>query len=41
MTKNIANVNLNTYENLSVELPLEKRLEKVTAVWESDSNSFE
>ena len=41
MTKNIANLDLNTYENLDMELPLEKRLEKAIAVWESDSDSFE
>lgn len=39
MTKNLVNLDLN--ENLSKELTLEKRLEKVIATWESDSNSFE
>ncbi len=41
MTENIANENPNPYENLSMELTLEKRLEKVINVWEMDSNSFE
>lgn len=40
MTKKFVNLDLNTYENLSVELTLEKQLEKVIAAWESDSNSF-
>jgi hypothetical protein len=38
MTKNL---DLNTYENLRIELPLEKRLEKVIAAWKSDADSFE
>jgi hypothetical protein len=41
MTKNIANLELNTDENLNMELTLEKRLEVVIAAWESDSDSFE
>lgn len=41
MTNNIVNLDLNTYGNLSMELTLEKRLEKVIATWQSDSDSFE
>ncbi|MBA3237961.1 MAG: hypothetical protein H0T62_06375 [Parachlamydiaceae bacterium] len=38
MPKNIANIELNT--DRSMEITLERRLEKVIAVWESDSSSF-
>lgn len=30
-----------SYENLCIELPLERGLEEVIAIWESDSDSFE
>lgn len=41
MTKNIANSDLKTIENLTKDLSLEKRLDEVIAVWEKDSKAFE
>lgn len=39
--ENINKLDLSAYESLRMELPLEKRLEKVIETWKSDSNSFE
>lgn len=41
MKKNIVDLDLSTYENISLESLLENRLEKIIAAWESDPDSFE